>query len=134
VFGNEAFSPQEKVIEAPKPLGHDWGPWSVTKKATLTREGTEERICTRCGEKQTRSTEKLKKQETPEESGKGSPSDSGSSAKHGSSSKSGGSSKSGSRASSPRTGDESPVMVWISLAVISAAGLTVLFRLRRRTK
>ena len=134
VFSNEAFSQQEKVTEAPAPLGHDWGPWTVTKKATLTQEGTEERTCTRCGEKQTRSTEKLKEQEKPEKSEEGSPSDSGSSGKHGSSSKSGGSSKSGSRASSPRTGDESPVMVWISLAVISAAGLTVLLRLRRRTK
>ena len=147
VFSNEAFSQQEKVTEAPAPLGHDWGPWTVTKKAALTREGTEERTCTRCGEKQTRSIEKLKEQETSEESEEETPSDSGSSAKPGSSSKSGGSSKSGSssssgkssksgssRASSPRTGDERPVMVWISLAVISAAGLTALLRLRRRTR
>ena len=108
VFGNEAFSPQEKVIEAPKPLGHDWGPWSVTKKATLTQKGTEERTCSRCGKKQTRSTEKLTKQ--------------------GSSSRTGKTSK-----SSPRTGDESHVMVWISLAVICAAGLAALLRFRRRS-
>ena len=108
VFGNEAFSPQEKVIEAPKPLGHDWGPWTVTKKATLTQKGTEERTCSRCGKKQTRSTEKLSKQGSSSRTGKA-------------------------RKSSPRTGDESHVMVWISLAVICAAGLAALLRFRRRS-
>ncbi|MBQ4303756.1 MAG: LPXTG cell wall anchor domain-containing protein, partial [Lachnospiraceae bacterium] len=39
-----------------------------------------------------------------------------------------------SKASSPRTGDESHVMVWIGLAVICAAGLAALLRFRRRSR
>ena len=76
LFSYEAFSPQEKVMEAPEMLGHDWGPWTVTKKAAMTGKGTEERTCRRCGEKQIRSTGRK-----------------------------GSSSGSGSGASAPRTGD-----------------------------
>lgn len=34
-------------------LGHDFGPWTVTKEATCTEDGTRERSCSRCGEKET---------------------------------------------------------------------------------
>lgn len=34
-------------------LGHDWGAWKVTKPATATKPGEKERICKRCGEKET---------------------------------------------------------------------------------
>ena len=34
-------------------LGHDWGEWKVTKEATESEEGLEERVCSRCGEKET---------------------------------------------------------------------------------
>ena len=37
-----------------KPLGHDWGEWQVTVPATQSADGTEERVCARCGEKETR--------------------------------------------------------------------------------
>ena len=37
-----------------KPLGHDWGEWQVTVPATQSVDGTEERVCARCGEKETR--------------------------------------------------------------------------------
>ncbi len=34
-------------------LGHDFGPWTVTKEATCTEDGTRERSCSRCDEKET---------------------------------------------------------------------------------
>lgn len=34
-------------------LGHDFGEWTVVKEATCTEEGLMERICSRCGEKET---------------------------------------------------------------------------------
>lgn len=34
-------------------LGHDFGSWTVTKEATCTEDGTRERVCSRCGEKET---------------------------------------------------------------------------------
>ncbi len=35
-------------------LGHEWGDWKVTKPATDTEEGIEERTCARCGATETR--------------------------------------------------------------------------------
>ncbi|MBR5751678.1 MAG: hypothetical protein IKX84_04730, partial [Clostridia bacterium] len=37
-----------------KPLGHDWGEWQVTVPAAPGKAGVEERVCARCGEKETR--------------------------------------------------------------------------------
>ncbi len=37
-----------------KPLGHDWGEWQTVKPASQAEDGLEERICARCGEKETR--------------------------------------------------------------------------------
>ncbi len=34
-------------------LGHDWGEWKVTKKATATKPGEKERTCKRCEAKET---------------------------------------------------------------------------------
>ena len=39
-----------KAIEA---LGHEFGEWKVTKEPTATEEGSKERACTRCDEKET---------------------------------------------------------------------------------
>lgn len=39
--------------------GHTWGEWQVTKAATAKAEGTEERACVLCKEKETRSIAKL---------------------------------------------------------------------------
>lgn len=33
---------------------HDWSAWTVTKQPTYTQKGTEERICSKCNEKETR--------------------------------------------------------------------------------
>lgn len=33
---------------------HEWGNWTVTKQPTYTQKGTEERVCSKCNEKETR--------------------------------------------------------------------------------
>ncbi|MBP3896344.1 MAG: hypothetical protein J6D57_00715, partial [Mogibacterium sp.] len=43
-FGNKAFSKQTKQEDIDE-LGHDWGDWKVTKAATETSEGEEQRTC-----------------------------------------------------------------------------------------
>ena len=39
--------------------GHSWGDWKVAKEATVNSEGAEQRICSSCGQKESRSIEKL---------------------------------------------------------------------------
>lgn len=39
--------------EAIPALGHDFGEWTVTQEPTHSAEGKEQRICSRCGEKET---------------------------------------------------------------------------------
>ncbi|MCR5118476.1 MAG: hypothetical protein K6B44_02505 [Lachnospiraceae bacterium] len=49
-------------------LGHDWGEWKVTKEATETEEGEEERVCKRDpSHKETRVIPKKKQEEQQEE-------------------------------------------------------------------
>ncbi|MBQ6263014.1 MAG: S-layer homology domain-containing protein [Clostridia bacterium] len=43
-------------VEIPA-LGHDLGEWTVTAPATCSEGGSEERVCSRCGEKETRTVE-----------------------------------------------------------------------------
>jgi len=38
------------VTKTAPPLGHDWGPWIVVKKATTASDGLKERTCKRCHE------------------------------------------------------------------------------------
>ena len=45
VFTNEAFAEQTKTIADLDATGHDWGDWTVTKKATKSSEGRKERVC-----------------------------------------------------------------------------------------
>ena len=45
-----------EVIQA---LGHDWSGWTVTKEATCAEPGEETRVCSRCGEAETRELETL---------------------------------------------------------------------------
>jgi len=45
--------------------GHSWGSWKVTKEATVSSEGAEQRICTNCGQKESRSIEKLPLETSP---------------------------------------------------------------------
>ena len=46
-------------------LGHSWGEWKTTKEPTTAAEGEKQRNCTRCGEKEIKSIEKLPKPESP---------------------------------------------------------------------
>lgn len=47
-------------------LGHDWGEWKVTKEATVTEEGTEERVCKHdASHKEQRAISKLTPTPTP---------------------------------------------------------------------
>lgn len=41
---------EQKTIPA---LGHDLGEWTVTREATHSAEGEEQRICSRCGKEET---------------------------------------------------------------------------------
>ena len=43
----EYADPHEVVLDA---LGHDWGEWTISKKATATEEGEQTRTCKRCSE------------------------------------------------------------------------------------
>ena len=47
----EILDDQELMIEA---LGHEWGEWTVIKQPSAGDEGEETRVCTRCGEQETR--------------------------------------------------------------------------------
>ncbi|MBO4863309.1 MAG: Ig-like domain-containing protein [Eubacterium sp.] len=49
----------ERTTKKTDALGHKWGEWKITKEATVAEEGIEERTCTVCGEKESRSLEKL---------------------------------------------------------------------------
>ena len=44
--------------------GHSYGEWTVTKEATVEAEGEEKRVCSACGEEETRSIAKLEPQPT----------------------------------------------------------------------
>ena len=44
-FKNKAFKTQKKKVRNIKALGHKWGKWTVTKKATTSAEGEKTRIC-----------------------------------------------------------------------------------------
>lgn len=46
-------------------LGHSFSDWKTTKEPTVEAEGVKERTCSRCGEKETKSIEKLPKPEPP---------------------------------------------------------------------
>ncbi len=53
-FENELFDTESFSQEDVEPLGHDWGAWTVTKKAGAGEAGEETRTCSRCGQTETR--------------------------------------------------------------------------------
>ena len=55
-LGNEEIEENSWKTEA---LGHNWSEWKVTTPATELEEGVETRTCSRCGETETRTIEKL---------------------------------------------------------------------------
>lgn len=44
-FANEAFVAQQTTVQNIDATGHDWGEWTITKKATIPEEGLKTRIC-----------------------------------------------------------------------------------------
>ena len=58
--GEETFKPAGV-------LGHLWGEWTTTTEPTVDAEGVKERECATCGEKETKSVEKLPASEAPAE-------------------------------------------------------------------
>ena len=44
--------------------GHSFGDWTVSKEATVEEEGEEKRVCSDCGEEETRTIDKLEPQPT----------------------------------------------------------------------
>ena len=55
--GNSELSRAELVIYATQ--GHEWGAWTVTKEADCMHEGSRERVCDVCGDKQTQTLDAL---------------------------------------------------------------------------
>lgn len=54
--GDEVCTVCKKTVKSgsvTKKLGHSYGAWNVTKKATATKVGTKQKTCTRCGQKVT---------------------------------------------------------------------------------
>ena len=47
-------------------FGHEWGDWETIKEPTYEEEGTEERVCEACGEKETKAIAKLVPSSTEE--------------------------------------------------------------------
>ena len=50
----------QNVIEEPvvyEALGHNWGEWTLVTAAGATTPGSEKRVCSRCGEEETRATD-----------------------------------------------------------------------------
>ena len=65
-FTNPAFEVQEAQDLGEPATGHNWGDWTVTKKATVTSEGEEQRICKNDpSHKEVRTTAKAKPTATP---------------------------------------------------------------------
>ena len=59
MFSDEAGTAEITAPEKIAKLDHTWGEWTETKPATETEEGEEERTCSVCGEKETRTIPKL---------------------------------------------------------------------------
>lgn len=97
----------EKVL---KVLPHNYGEWEVTKKPSTSEEGERQCICEDCGYVLKETIDKIKVPET------------------------GGKKPSDSQASSIKTGDKSPVAVWVisMAAVVLIGGAVVVSKKRRR--
>lgn len=140
-FRSQAFADQKKTFDQPGPLGHDWGGWEVTTKATVDREGVETRTCSRCGKTQTRAIAKLQEADNSP-AGSGTSQDAGGTGSGSSKKTTSGGSRTGSgktsasssrsRAVSPRTGDTSPLAGMTALTGVCALSMVLLLALRKR--
>ncbi|MBQ9027890.1 MAG: hypothetical protein IJ110_03890, partial [Lachnospiraceae bacterium] len=106
-------------------LGHGWGEWTVSRKATQTAEGEEARICSECGKKETRLIPMLEAEKTSEPASSDEIKDSESEA--GEQTKETGSPRT---AASPRTADREQWLMWLVIMCL-AMQAAVVVRVRR---
>ena len=106
-------------------LGHSWGEWTVSRKATQTAEGEEARICSECGKKETRLIPMLEAEKTSEPASSDEIKDSESEA--GEQTKETGSPRT---AASPRTADREQWLMWLVIMCL-AMQAAVVVRVRR---
>ena len=104
-------------------LGHSWGEWSVSRKATQTAEGEEVRICGECGKKETRPIPMLEaeKKNEPASSEETKDSEAGEQTKETGSPR---------MATSPRTADQDQWPMWLVIMCL-AMQAAVVVRVRR---
>ena len=89
--------------------GHTWGEWKVIKEATTTETGKKERVCERCDYKETAVISMISNKEQPTTSTKSD--------------------------TAVKTGDNTNILLWSMVTVISLAGvITLLFFKRRKCR
>lgn len=96
--------------------GHTWGEWTVKTEPTETEEGVSERVCTACGEVETKAIPMLEPSDEPSE---------GPSEKPGNEP-----SDEPSKDNTVKTGDNS-LAIWFALALV-ASGVTVFAVTKRK--
>ena len=104
-------------------LGHSWGEWTVSRKATQTAEGEEARICSECGKKETRPIPMLEEEKKSEPASSEETKDS----EAGEQTKETGSPRT---ATSPRTADQDQWPMWLVIMCL-ALQAAVIVRVRR---
>ena len=144
--GKEEITKRSTVKNA---LGHDWGHWEGTRKATVDEEGLEVRYCLRCGETEERAIPKLDPEDEQYDAAPGKKSDAAPGAAPGGSSeteqgnngkhdqhdrdeKDSGNEKQERPRDTTNTGDDSNMLLWILLILASLGGIGGLIWYRRR--
>lgn len=107
-----------------EPEAHIFGEWVITKEATVSEKGIREKACSICGYKIT--------EEIPviSESGSGNTGTTGGSLVDSKPSNDG--KPNNAQTSSPQTGDNSSMMLWVVLFAISGTALTSMVRYKRK--
>lgn len=112
-----------KKVDIPA-LGHDWSEWKTVKNATSTEEGLRQRVCADCGYVESQTIAKLPAASTGNQSGQG-----------GQIGTAANSTSGNAQNGAVKTGDNSSVFVWTTVAgaaVVLGAGALGLRRKFRR--
>lgn len=103
----------DAVLEKETPaLGHSFGEWKVTKVATETEEGSRERVCSICGEKEVEKLPKLEKvaqKQTTDTAQNTNNNNQG-----------------------VKTGDHSNVWIWFAITFAALAGIVIVVTMKRK--